>query len=94
MFAKLAHFGHFGRTHGAGFAARPSNDNHPLRLVVASRRPRRSILACHWHRTPSGTLECVWSVGRCAKAANMSAERVAAASVARGIGDLRRGFVT
>ena len=62
MFAKLAHFGHFGRTHGAGFAAWPSNDNHPLRLVVASRRPRRSILACHWHRTPSGTLECVWSV--------------------------------
>jgi hypothetical protein len=62
MFAKLAHFGHFGRTHGAGFAARPSNDNHPLRLVVASRRPRRSILACHWHRTPSATLECVWSV--------------------------------
>jgi hypothetical protein len=62
MFAKLAHFGHFGRTHGARFAALPSNHNHPLRLVVGSRRPRRSVLACHWQTTPSGTLECVWSV--------------------------------
>ena len=62
MFAKLAHFGHFGRTHGVRFAAWPSNDNQPLRLVVASRRRRRRFLACYWHTTPSGMLECVWSV--------------------------------
>jgi hypothetical protein len=62
MFAKLAYFGHFGRTHGTRFAAWSSNDNHPLRLVVASRLPKRRALACHWHTTPSGTLECVWTV--------------------------------
>jgi hypothetical protein len=62
MFAKLAHFGHFGRTHDAGFAPWPANDNGLPRLVGASRRPRRNLLACHWHRTPSGALECVWSV--------------------------------
>jgi hypothetical protein len=62
MFAKLAQFGHFGRTHSAGVVARPCNDNHPLRLVVASARPRRATLACRWHVTPRGTLECVWGL--------------------------------
>lgn len=63
MFAKLAYFGHFGRTRGARFVAWPSNDNRPLRPVVASRRQKGNVLACHWHTTPSGTLECFWSVG-------------------------------
>jgi hypothetical protein len=62
MFAKLAQFGRFGRTHDAKFATWPSNDNGLPCLVGASRRPRRGLLACHWHRTPSGVLECAWSV--------------------------------
>jgi len=61
MFAKLAHYCHFGRTHDAGFATRPCNDNRLLSLVGASRRPRRGPLACHWHKTPSGALECFWT---------------------------------
>ena len=62
MFAKLAHFSRFGRTHEARFATWPANDNHLPRVVGSLRRPRRSVLVCHWHRTPSGALECVWSV--------------------------------
>jgi hypothetical protein len=62
MFAKLAHFGRFGRTHEARFATSPANDNLLPRLVGSSRRPRRNVLVCHWHRTPSRALECVWSV--------------------------------
>jgi hypothetical protein len=61
MFAKFAHLSRFGRKFGARFAAWPSNDNHPLRLVVAARRQKRNVLACHWRTMPSGTLECVWS---------------------------------
>lgn len=61
MFAKLAHFSRFGRAHEARFTTWPANDNHLPRLVGSSHRPRRSVLVCHWHRTPSGTLECVWS---------------------------------
>jgi hypothetical protein len=61
MFAKIAHFSRFGRTHEARFATWPANDNHLPRLG-SSRQPRRSVLVCHWHRTPSGALECVWSI--------------------------------
>jgi hypothetical protein len=59
MFAKLAQFA---RWHGAGTVTRPQNDNHPLRLVVGCRPPRRSVLTCRWQKTPSGRLECVWGV--------------------------------
>ena len=61
MFAKLAHFSRFGRTHEARFATWPANDNHLPRLVGSS-RPPRSVLVCHWHRTQGGALECIWSV--------------------------------
>jgi len=57
MFAKLAHLRRFGRTHETKFATWPANDNQR-----SSRQPTKSILVCHWHRTPSGALECVWSV--------------------------------
>jgi hypothetical protein len=63
MFAKLAQFGRFGRTHKAGIVFRSSNDGHLLRLA-ASRRPPRRVLACRWRKTPTGGLECVWGIER------------------------------
>jgi hypothetical protein len=63
MFAKLEKFGapDRNRWHSSAAAAAPSNDNHSVRrFVAASRRRRRPILYCHWHKGPTGGLECVW----------------------------------
>jgi len=62
MFAKLEKFGvpDRNRWHSAASAA-PCNDTHSIRrLATASRPRRRPILCCHWHKGPSGALECVW----------------------------------
>ena len=65
MFAKLEKFGATDRNrwHSSAAAATPCNDNHSTRRFVAASRPtRRPILCCHWHKGPSGALECVWNV--------------------------------
>jgi hypothetical protein len=63
MFAKLEKLGApvRNRWHSLAAGAAPSNDNHSVRrFVAASRRKRRPILYCHWHKGPTGALECVW----------------------------------
>ena len=71
MFAKKARSlnysrGHFTRNFGlrrSAAAARPSNDNQPVRLIAPRRRTRRPLLSCHWQRTAAGRLECHWANG-------------------------------
>jgi hypothetical protein len=65
MFAKRTRSRNFGRQSDLGFrhrpaTVRPCNDNQPVRLAAPSRRPRRPVLFCRWHRTPAGALECRW----------------------------------
>ena len=63
MFAKRANFPVArSRRQWRGTAA-PCNDNRPsLRLAAAPRRTPRPVLFCRWHRTPSGALECSWTI--------------------------------
>jgi hypothetical protein len=62
MFAKPEKFGapDRNRWHSSAVGAAPSNDNH---LAAPHRKRRRPILYCHWHKGPTGTLECVWDTG-------------------------------
>ena len=65
VFAKLEKFGATDRNrwHSSAAEATPCNDNYSVRrFVTASRPTRRPILCCHWHRGPSGALECVWEI--------------------------------
>ena len=65
MFAKLEKFGapDRNRWHSSAAATAPCNDNHSIRRFVAASRPtRRPILCCHWHKGPSGALECAWGI--------------------------------
>ena len=65
MFAKLARFSTL--THAAARRARsvavPCNDNQPTRRgFAAPGAMRRPVLVRRWHMTPSGALECRWSI--------------------------------
>ncbi len=61
MATKLATFGVVvgGRGRRPGATAAPGNDNRPTRLAV-TRRLRRPVLVCRWHKSPAGALECRW----------------------------------
>lgn len=63
MFAKLLQFRITGpqRMQRSVATSRPCNDNHPIpRLVMSPQRRSKPVLACHWHKTATGRLECAW----------------------------------
>jgi hypothetical protein len=61
MFAKRARLQNFNHGFGQEHATvRPCNDNQAVRATAASRRMRRPVLFCRWHKTPTGSLECRW----------------------------------
>ena len=56
MFAKRAKFPVAPNRWRARETAAPCNDNRP------PRRTPRPVLFCRWHGTPSGALECSWTI--------------------------------
>jgi len=65
MFTKPARLRNFNRdskleTRRNAALTPPSNDNQPVRIAALSRRMRRPLLFCRWHKTPAGALECRW----------------------------------
>jgi hypothetical protein len=67
MFAKFAAFQAFspGRRAPLAGGIPHCNDNRPARdLRELARRLPRPVLACRWHTSPTGRLECTWDLQR------------------------------
>lgn len=62
MVAKFVRFAALARvaSRGSPAVATPCNDN--ARGAVRARNPRRPVLIGRWFGTPSGALECRWSL--------------------------------